>query len=917
MARIPSFEDLLLEVQQSLGVKHPKLSTTLEKRRYADLGFRLEKHVDISTELLKDIFEALGLDESACSYLTLNLMEWGGFNKALALRTWTCNASQKQVLWHLLAYVYVPSLARRVAFWSLPDRGMRQPLDAGMPGASFWFLPHWERKANTLTLPVPHVLDWLFDLLGHSVDQTGKFIAQGHRRGEEASDSIIRTLHNWRTGTLPNPDKIAEHLPDNAPLQFEGIFEPDEQSPLADRFQSAKDFIERRGLDAYKLQDKIPMKQDLLEKILSGKAAEDEKQELVDLLSTRYAKPEMATIRLRLRVARMVQDGYERLLESLCPGVEKTCADPEKNKLLQLIVLFENVYNLTIEANKHGATEAEENAWFEANLQPWDKKDLLLSIVPSRPTYEELADHLTRKFQTLSDSDEQLEDLVPIMPGKASAIVERRWRAIEEFARLTKLRERIRRFLPLRELQSEDNFWVVSRIAGDETQPFKVREMAVDRMHGLAQTQDETVAAIYHNLVRLQDCDLKSIPKDVEARVQALLDETRQHADLKHWKAPILFRQAKHRLAQNDLRGAHSDFKAAMQACTEYSYGTLRGKAAMHTWALGIVLDGLVPNNQDLYYRNMLGYMELEFPQGTPSSFEETAAFCEEHFWTELYRPYPGKESSKPFDPQAAFTESFNLVDKGDQDGLRAWLKRRAKDFRKKPLHEARQNSVLLQWMKWQYGAGKMLSDIVRIKSSIRANTIVRLAIHREKRREAMRILLAEWPEQANLADFKGQTPLTLAADEGDADLVRTLLEAGADVDAQDYLGRTALHGAVTGRSPECVSLILDRAPKASSGITHDEGNTALHTAVRMGQAACVRLIADEFPSLVSQANNTGQTPLAMARNILANLPAWQKFMQEKHRQTGSRQDFEKMIFWLEKQTTTVENPASGQNSKA
>ena len=154
-------------------------------------------------------------------------------------------------------------------------------------------------------------------------------------------------------------------------------------------------------------------------------------------------------------------------------------------------------------------------------------------------------------------------------------------------------------------------------------------------------------------------------------------------------------------------------------------------------------------------------------------------------------------------------------------------------------------------------------------------------------------MLLAEWPEQANLADFKGQTPLMLAANEGDVELVHLLLEAGADVDAQDYIGRTALHSAVTGRSAKCVELVLDRAPQVSSRVTHDEGNTALHTSVRMGQANCVKLIADEFPGLVLQANFGGKTPLDLAQEILDDVSGWQAFMRRKNRQTGSRQDFE------------------------
>ena len=68
-----------------------------------------------------------------------------------------------------------------------------------------------------------------------------------------------------------------------------------------------------------------------------------------------------------------------------------------------------------------------------------------------------------------------------------------------------------------------------------------------------------------------------------------------------------------------------------------------------------------------------------------------------------------------------------------------------------------------------------------------------------------MQMLLAEWPEQANLADFKGQTPLMLAANEGDAELVHLLLEAGADAYdvAQTYpAAMREMLGAIAARRP-------------------------------------------------------------------------------------------------------------------
>ena len=892
MARIPSFEDLLLEVQESLGVENSKLSS-LEKRRFTDLRLPLDRHIETVNDLLDGIYEAIGIDELARRDLSSNLANVQGFNKALELRTWTGRANQQQVLWHLLAYCYIPGFARVVANWSLPADNRPQPLDAGMPGGRFWFLPHWNQDTNALELPVPQVIDWLLDLLDSGVDQTGQLIGPKHRDGKEARRTIVLTLNSWRKGTLPNTAKITEYFPDDAPLVFHGVFEPDWQQSSADLVQGALAFIKRRGLDTCKLQHEIPMTQERLERVVAGTASEDEGLKFAQLLSLRYRKPDMATIRMRLRVARMVQDGYERLLKYLCPGVEKACVDPEQNKLLQLIVLFEWVYNLTVEAHKHGETEAEENAWFEENLPQWGKEDLLLSIVPSRfaTAYQELAHRLSRKFQGISEADEGLEDLVPIDTSKAGIILERRRVAVEqersEFVKLAKLRERIRSASPWRALQGEDSLWVVSQIAGDDTQQLRVREIATERMHELAQTPADFVATICNEVGRLLSCNSKSRPAGVQAKVQVLLAEAEQHPGLDSWNALVLFLRAKHRLAQNDIQGARDDFRAAMKSCAENGCGGLRGEAAMNAWAVELVLCKLNRQNHESYYRNMLGYME--FPLGIPA-FEDAAARCEEHFWTVLYQPYAGIEPLDHGDQETVLRETFGLIETGNWDGLQAWLKRRARDFRKKSLRSARCDSVLLQWMKMQDWCGQILSNAIRMAPLHFADKI---SAHGEKRREAMQMLLAEWPEQANLADFKGQTPLMLAADEGDVELVHLLLEAGADVDAQDYIGRTALHSAVTGRSAKCVELVLDRAPQVSSRVTHDEGNTALHTSVRMGQANCVKLIADEFPGLVLQANLGGKTPLDLAQEILDDVSGWQAFMRRKNRQTGSRQDFE------------------------
>lgn len=62
-----------------------------------------------------------------------------------------------------------------------------------------------------------------------------------------------------------------------------------------------------------------------------------------------------------------------------------------------------------------------------------------------------------------------------------------------------------------------------------------------------------------------------------------------------------------------------------------------------------------------------------------------------------------------------------------------------------------------------------------------------------------------------DVKDFRGQTPLMLAALRGDSGTVSLLLRHGADRYARDTDGRSALVFALYGGSPETVSLLADR----------------------------------------------------------------------------------------------------------
>jgi cytohesin len=110
----------------------------------------------------------------------------------------------------------------------------------------------------------------------------------------------------------------------------------------------------------------------------------------------------------------------------------------------------------------------------------------------------------------------------------------------------------------------------------------------------------------------------------------------------------------------------------------------------------------------------------------------------------------------------------------------------------------------------------------------------------------------------ADIRNSRGKTFLMGAASLVHEDLARTLLEAGADPNAADRQGRTALMEAF---SPEVIRLLLDYGadPKA---LDHD-GKSVLHQA-HPGRDETLRMLV-EAGAWVDRPDNEGETPLMRA----------------------------------------------------
>jgi ankyrin repeat protein len=138
------------------------------------------------------------------------------------------------------------------------------------------------------------------------------------------------------------------------------------------------------------------------------------------------------------------------------------------------------------------------------------------------------------------------------------------------------------------------------------------------------------------------------------------------------------------------------------------------------------------------------------------------------------------------------------------------------------------------------------------------------------------RFLNVRWLKTVSVEMDNAQLFIALldASRHGDVDRVRTLLDIGADVNAQDILdGYTPLHYAIAAGSNAVIQLLIDR----SADIEHDQNvvyQTPLGTAVLTGNANLVKTLLEAganphttlYPngqSLVDAAIENGYTDVA------------------------------------------------------
>ncbi len=122
-----------------------------------------------------------------------------------------------------------------------------------------------------------------------------------------------------------------------------------------------------------------------------------------------------------------------------------------------------------------------------------------------------------------------------------------------------------------------------------------------------------------------------------------------------------------------------------------------------------------------------------------------------------------------------------------------------------------------------------------------------------------VKALLDRQPASLETPDPSGKTPLHLAAYWGYTEVVSTLLDLGATVDARTGNGMTPLHLAAVFAHKEIAESLLDL--NADINATESQGATPLHSAAAEGHRSIAELLLTRGATVDAQAEN-GNTPL-------------------------------------------------------
>ena len=157
--------------------------------------------------------------------------------------------------------------------------------------------------------------------------------------------------------------------------------------------------------------------------------------------------------------------------------------------------------------------------------------------------------------------------------------------------------------------------------------------------------------------------------------------------------------------------------------------------------------------------------------------------------------------------------------------------------------------------------------DLLHIKSEEGYNPLHSATTYNQK--EVVKFLIDAGADK-NVANLWGKTPFHRAAERGYLEIVEILLEAGADINIKDKRGWTPLRWAISNGQKEVTELLLRRG--AELNFIQSDYDRLLHEAADSGYEKLVKLILDKEPDVYSLNNRGGTLLHSAAFGDLKNL---------------------------------------------
>ena len=163
---------------------------------------------------------------------------------------------------------------------------------------------------------------------------------------------------------------------------------------------------------------------------------------------------------------------------------------------------------------------------------------------------------------------------------------------------------------------------------------------------------------------------------------------------------------------------------------------------------------------------------------------------------------------------------------------------------------------------------GIALISVLCLATFISAQDIEKAA--REGDLDAVKKLLQSNPELVNEANKYGMTPLFWAAQQGNLDLAKLLVDKGADINVLSPIFGTALHRAVFMGHDQIAEYLLDKGAQTTA---QNSTGTVLHTAAIRGNLEAAKLLIDKGAD-VNTVNQNGEIPLFYALSTGSDRPS-------------------------------------------